>query len=339
MSNKNQRGRSAARFLKILLLVVPGVLFLSCDIVQFENPFIHPSAELPPELGKWTRVIENAPVFPRMNFSAAVFDDAIWIIGGRDNTGTSYDDLWRSTDGREWAQVVAGNTAFSIDNPGFVAFEDRLFLNNHVSNELYVSSDGENWSFAINTPAVYTRLIVLGGALWAVAPSTGEVWRSETPEDELSWIMEDDGSSLTVSGDESTTITAHRGEIWAIGRGIIDDVWSYRPGSGWRKINSSGSFNRNWTQVVSYDGFLWMLGGRIESGDDPGGTVKSDVHVIKTEDNADAVRVRPDPPWDPRERFGVVAFRDRVYIFGGSEQENENPRTDVWHARTEHFWD
>ena len=51
----------------------------------------------------WTE--ENSNAFPiRFNHSSVVFDNKMWVFGGLGDTGFE-DDIWYSSDGKEWKQV------------------------------------------------------------------------------------------------------------------------------------------------------------------------------------------------------------------------------------------
>lgn len=176
---------NAKRIVKVgvdtLMVVLFVVITTSCDIVRWQNPFVHPSAETPPYM-KWVKVTGNAPVFPRINFSATVFDGSIWIAGGRDKNDDELRDIWSSSDGREWQQIT-DNSPSSTDF-AFASFDGNLFM--YTGTEvLYYSADGVDWSNSVPDPfdnsSFALRLMEMDGLLWAACPETGRVWSSEDP--------------------------------------------------------------------------------------------------------------------------------------------------------------
>lgn len=57
--------------------------------------------------------LETDEAFPnREDFDAVVFEDAIYIIGGR-NSDSSFNEIWKSTDGIEWNLVAPTSEIFS----------------------------------------------------------------------------------------------------------------------------------------------------------------------------------------------------------------------------------
>ncbi len=58
----------------------------------------------------WTQVTESTPFGDRAYHEAVVVDvdgtDTIYVIGGRNKGVDYYDDIWKSTDGENWTQVL-----------------------------------------------------------------------------------------------------------------------------------------------------------------------------------------------------------------------------------------
>jgi hypothetical protein len=54
----------------------------------------------------WERVTDAAPWPPRLWFSAAVYRNCLWVLGGwSNNPSTNWGDVWYSRDGRRWKQL------------------------------------------------------------------------------------------------------------------------------------------------------------------------------------------------------------------------------------------
>jgi hypothetical protein len=338
------KNRLRVRWLSVVAALVAMTLVVvllgSCDWIVFENPFVHPSEGTPGVLGDWTEVTADAPVFPRLNFGTTVFDGQIWIVSGVDDTGTVYNDIWSSPDGATWTQVFS-DTFLANTNPGFTAFGGQLFYYDSAG-EMHYSSDGVAWTNAGLQPMAPEKLrlvVTEGDTMWAVLTTTGAVWRTENPMDPGGWSFEDDGSAFPGDpGNEDLAIAAYNDELWIVARslGVPDGIWRFNQSSGWKEMGSASEYNRSWTQIIGFEESIWLISGLDSSIDDP--MVISRVHRINPE-NGDHKRIRPDPPWAARQRFGSVVFKDRIYIFGGGEDEFLNPRRDVWYTSYEHFWD
>lgn len=125
-----------------------------------------PGANTPPEKGypettthndvwstsdgvTWERVLEHAPWAPRQWFTAEIYRDRLWIIGGYDNVNSAnFDDVWYTDDGATWHQYDT----------------KPVFSTRHE-------------------PTTYVHK----GALWVVAGNTwpvlNDVWRLTLPEE------------------------------------------------------------------------------------------------------------------------------------------------------------
>ncbi len=96
---------------------------------------------------KWTQVTGHAGWGPRLWFSAVVYRDRMWVLGGWSNDpSTNWGDVWYSRDGREWQPLTAEVTWRGRHEHSTYVFRDKLW-------------------------------VVAGNA----DPITGEVWRLDLP--------------------------------------------------------------------------------------------------------------------------------------------------------------
>lgn len=92
---------------------------------------------------------------------------------------------------------------------------------------------------------------------------------------------------------------------------------------------------------MSHRGRLWNIGGWAVT-DYAFWNTSARNDAWYSSDGKKWTETRPDPSWEPRERFGAVVFNDRIYIFGGAEDITDNMHTDVWYTTTDdifHYWD
>lgn len=135
------------------------------------------------------------------------------------------------------------------------------------------------------------------------------------------------------------------GQMWAVGgaSGSPDgsvtyyygDVYSSSNGSNWTKVNSSAPFGgRYGSQVLSYNGKLWLIGGNNS------GTLKNDVwnstngsgwtQVLAASVTATATQ------FSPREDFGALVYNNAMWVIGGFSQGASN--NDVWNSTDGVTW-
>lgn len=143
----------------------------------------------------WTKVADHCPWGPRgMIGGAAVFQDRIWILGGGTYdtptipTREFYNDVWSSTDGVHWEQVLAAAPWHPRQYHDVAVWDGKLWVMEgyHADggnrNDVWYSSDGVNWYELPNTPWAprhAASLFVHNDALWMVAGNNmfPDVWK------------------------------------------------------------------------------------------------------------------------------------------------------------------
>lgn len=95
----------------------------------------------------WTQATANAPWGERGYHASVVFDNKMWVMGGR--YGDNWDDtndIWYSTNGVSWTQAI-GTAAWppinSGDGLGVFTLNDELWMIGN--NDVWKSSNGIDW--------------------------------------------------------------------------------------------------------------------------------------------------------------------------------------------------
>ncbi|MBV8759346.1 MAG: hypothetical protein JO257_18810 [Deltaproteobacteria bacterium] len=119
----------------------------------------------------WTRA-GDLPL-ARGDAAAAVFHDAIWVIGGDPNMSTiGTNDVWSSRDGLTW--VAAPAFPVAVTDTVAIAFRDELWLVGGHGNPgaVWSSPDGQSWTQRSTLPfpahggelaVVGDRMLYMGG--------------------------------------------------------------------------------------------------------------------------------------------------------------------------------
>ena len=148
----------------------------------------------------WVNATANAAFSARGGHSLAVFNNALWLIGG-DSGGSGSADVWTSTDGITWTQKApAGVTFPGRTRHGSAVLNGRLYVVGGAASTTYgtqygdvlSSADGTNWRSETTAAAWPGRsqfpLFVHGNELWLAggfgAATLNDVWRSS---DGVSW--------------------------------------------------------------------------------------------------------------------------------------------------------
>jgi hypothetical protein len=156
----------------------------------------------------WTCVTENAAYGNRTASAVAVFDGKLWLMGGKTPgantppekgyaTVTTHNDVWSSSDGETWTQVV--EHAPWSPRQWFVAkvYRDKLWIvgghdnvNSANLGDVWHTADGKEWHPFVSATTFSARheptAYVFQDSLWVIAgnawPVQNDVWRLSLPQ-------------------------------------------------------------------------------------------------------------------------------------------------------------
>ena len=78
---------------------------------------------------QWTQVTSHAPWSPRIWFSAVVFRDRMWLLGGwSNNPSKNWNDVWHTTDGATWTELKTDSIWSERHEQSYYVFQDKLWL-------------------------------------------------------------------------------------------------------------------------------------------------------------------------------------------------------------------
>ena len=225
----------------------------------------------------WTTTNANPPYssYPgiRLGYSVDSWNGYLWITGGRANN-TSLNDVWKSVDGVTWVQVTTSAAwGERKDHESFV-FNNKLWIMGgqdmslswpYYVNDIWSSLDGVNWTNEGLTP----------------------------------WYNKVDGATVV-----------HEGAIYTAGGGYggvdTNDVWKSIDGANWTQINTAASWSaRVLHDLVSYDGKLWVVGGRDVPTSYLDPVVPTNGQVWSSIDGINW-SINTNTPWNNRSRHKVI---------------------------------
>ena len=94
----------------------------------------------------WTLVSESAPWQPRLWFSAAVYRDHMWVLGGwANNPSRNCGDVWYSKDGNAWTELKSEKIWKARHEHSVFVFQDKLWVAGGHSQPL----NNEVWSLEL----------------------------------------------------------------------------------------------------------------------------------------------------------------------------------------------
>lgn len=77
---------------------------------------------------KWTRVLEKAPWQPRIWFSAVVYRDRMWVLGGSTFGNKLVVDVWYSKDGKKWLELKSRVAWKARHEHSAFVFQDKIWV-------------------------------------------------------------------------------------------------------------------------------------------------------------------------------------------------------------------
>ncbi len=87
---------------------------------------------------------------PRYAHASTVFNNKMWVMGGKDQNGL-LNDVWSSTDGKKWTQETSEATWKPRSQHTTVVFDEQIWIiggdtRGQGSSSIWSSFDGQNWT-------------------------------------------------------------------------------------------------------------------------------------------------------------------------------------------------
>jgi Kelch motif len=337
-------------FITLLMLVgcggggqeSPSNFLNNCDIALIQE------ATTNTETG-WKKVAENMSWGSRDAGATVVHNCRIWLLGGWTYTNAGakvLNDSWATPDGVLWEQfhppMTHGMYPMAASFRGRILYmggmRDSRLPTEHISNEIWTSLDGENWTMETGSaqwePRIGSAIVEFNNALWILGGKTknsgdssvfrNDVWRST---DGIRWEKALEHAPWAARAFHCVVV--HQGRIYLIGGGDWDsligmnDVWSSADAINWRQHPNAPWEPRIWHTCTNYNNRLLVIGGRTF---DPINTV-GDIWSTLDGDNW-AISNAPITP-SPRHAAYSAVYKNRLWLMGGSYVEGYLP-SDVY---------
>lgn len=96
----------------------------------------------------WRLETKQAPWPPRLWFSATVYRDRIWVLGGWSKTHDNFSDVWHSEDGQSWQRLETPTVWKARHEHSAFVFQDKLWIAGGHARPL----SNEVWSLSLPQP-------------------------------------------------------------------------------------------------------------------------------------------------------------------------------------------
>ena len=292
----------------------------------------------------WTQVTVAADWSARRWHQSFVYDNTIWVMGGYNNSNKYVNDVWSSTDGENWTQVTASASWSPREEFQAVVFDNKMWIlagwdNNTCSdwecNDVWYSTDGENWTLATSAAEWPTRgapqAVVYDDRMWImggfVSPGinddVNDIWYSS---DGVGWTRATDSAEWPIRAGFQAVV--YDDAIWVIaGWNDADrDVWKlentyeYKEPQWLKKTENAPWGPRDMFRSVVYNDKVWLFGG----------SSKND--VWSSTDGANWTLVNASAGWSARDGHEALVYDNKMWVLGG---DNKN---DVWSSTDGGNW-
>ena len=180
--------------------------------------------------------------------------------------------------------------------------------------------------------SIVATLLILGARIGYAEPAVAN-WTQIT--EHADWPPRDSQGAM-VFGDR----------MWILG-GWFDsnsppprDVWSSSDGKNWKlAVREAPWLHSDFPMAISHEGKMWMMGG-WHNGRLPEASASN--AVWSSEDGSNWKKETANAAWSPRVGAGIVSFKGKLWILGGTEQyytgSQQNLKNDVWSSSDGRRW-
>lgn len=190
----------------------------------------------------WSVINSNAPFGGRYGSQLLSFNGSLFLIGGN-NSGTLRNDVWTSTDGSTWTQILAPTTLGSAtqfsprEDFGAVVYNGAMwviggFSSGGNNNDVWSSTNGITWNQ------------VLANGVSSITHFSKRWGFSALVYNNAMWLM---GGA---SGISTGAVTA-----------VFNDVWSSTTGAAWNGSTGHLSSTIYYEQTVVHNNQMFLTGG------------------------------------------------------------------------------
>lgn len=250
---------------------------------------------------KWTLVTEEAPWIHSDLPMSVAFKDRMWMMGGwyngRLEDRSASNQVWTSTNGKDWVQVTNSAGWSPRCASGVVEFKDKMWIlggtthyyygdDSSLLNDVWYSDDGENWHMATDDagwpPRAFHQAVVLNDRIYVMGGGNYD------PE--------------------------YKG---------YNDVWSSADGIHWREETGAAPWHdRIWFSSVVWKDRMWVIGGWSNH------PYKNWPDAWYSLDGKNWTELKTDgEKWKERHEHSAFVFQDKLWIAGGMTPPLVN---DVW---------
>jgi len=238
----------------------------------------------------------------RLGHSTVVLDDKMWVIGGfffNNPDFNAFNDVWNSTDGAIWTEILADAPWTNRAGHTAVVFNDKIWVMGGLGG--------------FGLPEAETNIF----------PFIDDIWSSSNG---LDWIEELAGAHWAARWNHASAV--FKGRMYVIGgsstpTSVTDEVWCSLDGVTWTQTLAPPWPDRANHSIVVASGNMWIIGGENASG------TLNDVWF--TSDGLNWTEATANADWTPRSGHSSAVFLGKIWNLGGLDG-GSIPLDEVWYS-------
>ena len=123
----------------------------------------------------WIQITSNAEFSKRQQHQVAVFDNKLWVVGGREGlSGDIKNDIWSSINGITWNRVTDNAGILARTGHEVMTFDNKLWII-RAGGGVWSSSNGITWKVETRHGS-FSNLgggVVLNNEIWLTGRGKG----------------------------------------------------------------------------------------------------------------------------------------------------------------------
>jgi hypothetical protein len=217
----------------------------------------------------------------RNGMAYVFFDNKLWMLGGMRSWDDFKNDVWYSSDGKNWKIATANAPWAPRRNHSVLIHDNKMWLLGGAAssgqanqlpsrffNDVWSSTDGVNWTQVTASASWPSRdnqtAVVFKNRLWILGGvGRRDVWSST---DGKTWTQ----ASATAQWSERLNNggLVFDGRMWVFGGRGLNDVWYSSDGKRWQLAFAQAPWStRTAFHSVVFDNKLWIYGGKTGRAD------------------------------------------------------------------------
>jgi hypothetical protein len=283
----------------------------------------------------------------RTGHTSVVFQDKMWVMGGFAENKEAKNDVWSSTDGKNWTLETDSAGWDPREGHTAVVFDDKMWVMGGAvglvdgradgRNDVWCSSNGVDWDevsssapwrprYGLTSLSFSGRMYLICGLVTDTTDNIfpKDVWSSE---DGINWQRTTAEINKDILALQSHASVVFHNKMWVLGGQDYTStvrsgkVYCSTDGIQWDRPTEEEYWGVDQFPAVVFKDKMWVLGG-YQGGD----SANLQNKIWTSMDGLTWTEEMPEAEWSERYGHTAVVYKDRIWVLGG------RGLNDVWYS-------